>query len=188
MGDIDEALSRAEAEGFTRTPPKTPLAQMRLLTKAHKGSTRAVAERLGVSQRTVERYLAGQRKTPRPPLAAALAREVAKVWQPRIRARRRREAATRTGITIETRARFGYTAPVGTTDDPDWFPKTLILDKYLNKRPFDKEDVRNIPYERHTWNFQRDKITRTGVLFYFPPAFPAGSRTVAAPPRTPGHG
>lgn len=118
MGDIDEALSRAEAEGFTRTPPKTPLAQMRLLTKAHKGSTRAVAERLGVSQRTVERYLAGQRKTPRPPLAAALAREVAKVWQPRIRARRRREAATRTGITIETRARFGYTAPVGTTDDP----------------------------------------------------------------------
>jgi hypothetical protein len=89
--------------------------------------------------------------------------------------------------TIRSIARVDW-MNVGTTDDPDWFPKTLILDKYLNRRPFDKEDVRNIPYERHTWNFQQNKITRTGVLFYFPPAFPAGSRTVAVPPRTPGHG
>jgi transcriptional regulator with XRE-family HTH domain len=118
VSDIDDALNRAEAELFTRRPPKTPLAQFRLLMRAEKGSTRAVARRLGVSQRTVERYLAGQRKHPRAPLRAALAREVAKVWQPRVRARRRREAATRTGITIETRARFGYTAPIGTTDDP----------------------------------------------------------------------
>ncbi|MFJ3310974.1 telomere-protecting terminal protein Tpg [Streptomyces sp. NPDC086549] len=29
----------------------------------------------------------------------------------------RREAATTTGITVEARARFGYTAPIGTTDD-----------------------------------------------------------------------
>jgi hypothetical protein len=90
---------------------------MRLLTRAEKGSTRAVAARLGVSQRTVERYLSGQLKKPRKALADALAREVAKVWQPRVRARARRRAATRTGITVETRARFGYTAPVGTTDD-----------------------------------------------------------------------
>ncbi|GAB2622441.1 hypothetical protein GCM10027168_63060 [Streptomyces capparidis] len=118
MGDIDDALRRAEAEAFTRQPPKTPLAQMRLLMRAERGSTRAVAARLGVSRRTVERYLAGQRKRPRPPLRDALAREVAKVWQPRVRLRRRRQAATSTGITIETRARFGYTAPIGTTDDP----------------------------------------------------------------------
>ncbi|MCE7052244.1 telomere-protecting terminal protein Tpg, partial [Streptomyces purpurascens] len=31
--------------------------------------------------------------------------------------RRRRQAAATGGITVETRARFGYTAPVGTTDD-----------------------------------------------------------------------
>ncbi|MEU4898873.1 XRE family transcriptional regulator [Streptomyces sp. NPDC044780] len=118
MGDIDEALERAEHEVFTRQPPKTPLAQMRLLMRAEKGSTKAVAGRLGVSQRTVERYLAGQRKHPRQALAAALAREVAKAWQPRVKRRRRQEAATTKGITVETRARFGYTAPIGTTDDP----------------------------------------------------------------------
>ncbi|MFF7638541.1 telomere-protecting terminal protein Tpg [Kitasatospora sp. NPDC008050] len=117
-GQIDDALQRAGTELFTREPPKTPLAQMKLLTKTAKGNTAAVAARLGVSRRTVERYLAGQRKHPRAALREALAREVAKVWQPRVRQRRRRQAATTTGITIETRARFGYTAPIGTTDDP----------------------------------------------------------------------
>jgi hypothetical protein len=90
---------------------------MRLLLRAEKGSTGAVAARLGVSQRTVERYLKGQRKRPRKALTEALDREVKKVWQPRVRQRARKAAATRTGITIETRARFGYTAPIGTTDD-----------------------------------------------------------------------
>lgn len=118
MGDIDDALERADTELFTRQPPKTPLAQFRLLMRAEKGSTKAVAQRLGVSRRTVERYLAGQRKRPRPALREALDREVRKAWQPRVRARRRRQAATTTGLTIETRARFGYTAPIGTTDDP----------------------------------------------------------------------
>jgi hypothetical protein len=117
-GDIDNALERADTEQFTRRPPVTPLAQMRLLMKAEKGSTKAVAGRLGVTQRTVERYLAGQRKRPRAALRDALVREAAKVWQPGVRRQARKRAATSTGITIETRARFGYTAPVGTSDDP----------------------------------------------------------------------
>jgi hypothetical protein len=61
VGDIHDALDRADRETFTREPPKTPLARIRLLLKAEKGSTRAVAARLGVTQRTVERYLAGTR-------------------------------------------------------------------------------------------------------------------------------
>lgn len=32
-------------------------------------------------------------------------------WQPQVRKRRRLQAATATGITVETRARFSYTAP-----------------------------------------------------------------------------
>jgi transcriptional regulator with XRE-family HTH domain len=91
--------------------------RVRALVKAEKGSTKAVAARLGVSQRTVERYLAGQRKSPRAALQAALKREVTRSWQPRVRARAARAAAAR-GITVETRARFGFTSPVGTTDDP----------------------------------------------------------------------
>jgi hypothetical protein len=55
VGEIDDALERADAEAFTRQPPKTPLVQMRLSVKAEKGSTKAVTGRLSVSQRTVER-------------------------------------------------------------------------------------------------------------------------------------
>lgn len=114
---IDDAVERASYETVTKAPPKGPQAQMRLLTKAEKGSTKAVAERLGVSQRTVERYLAGQRKTPRAALKEALQREVTKSWQPRVRQRARKHAATAGGLAIETRATFGYEAPAGTTDE-----------------------------------------------------------------------
>jgi hypothetical protein len=65
----------------------------------------------------VERYLKGQIRTPRPELAAKLVAEVRKDWQPRVRERAKRQAATSTGIVIETRARFGFTAAPGTTDD-----------------------------------------------------------------------
>jgi hypothetical protein len=66
MGDIDNAIERAGYEVVTKAPPKTPLAQMRLLLKAEKGSTKAVAGRLGVSQRTVER-LPGRTAQEAPP-------------------------------------------------------------------------------------------------------------------------
>jgi hypothetical protein len=72
---------------------------------------------LRVSQRTVERYVKDQIKKPRPDLAARLEREVKKRWQPQIRARARHQAATTGGIVIDTRARIGYTAPIGSTDD-----------------------------------------------------------------------
>jgi hypothetical protein len=110
---------------------------MRLLLRAEKGSTRAVAGRLGVSQRTVERYLAGRFKTPRPALARALDREVRRVWQPRVRAAARRRAAEAGGITVETRARFGYAAPVGTTDDPRMRRLTVHLPPSYAARLFD---------------------------------------------------
>lgn len=139
MGDIDDAIDRAGTEQFTRQPPKTPLAQMRLLMRDEKGSTRAVAARLGVSQRTVERYLAGQRKKPRQALRDALDREVRKAWQPRVRQQARRRAASTGGITIETRARFGYTAPVGTTDDPRMRRLTVHLPPQYAARLFDAQ-------------------------------------------------
>ena len=114
---ITDALDRAVAPHLTKEPPKSPQAQMRALLRVEKGSTKAVAGRLGVSQRTVERYLTGQRKRPRAGLQAALKREVTRSWQPRVRARAARAAAAR-GISVETRARFGFTTAAGTTDDP----------------------------------------------------------------------
>ncbi len=50
---------------------------------------------------------------------------------------RRKEAATSTGITVETRARFGYTAPVGTTDDGRVRRLTVHLPAAYAQRLFD---------------------------------------------------
>ena len=70
--------------------PKSAGAQMRYLVKQLKG-TKAVAQMLRISQRTVERYVKDQIKKPRPDLAARLEREVKKRWQPQIRAKAQAE-------------------------------------------------------------------------------------------------
>ncbi len=54
-----------------------------------------------------------------------------------VRGRRRKQSAARTGITVETRARFGYTAPVGTTDDGRMRRLTLHLPPPYAQRLFD---------------------------------------------------
>ncbi|MFG1809708.1 telomere-protecting terminal protein Tpg [Streptomyces sp. NPDC049040] len=117
MGEIDDALERAAASTATRPIPKSAGARMRFLLKTEKGSTLAVATRLGISRRTVERYLKGTLRQPRKELAARLEREVRRDWQPRVRQRAKKRAATTGGIVVETRARFGFTAAPGSTDD-----------------------------------------------------------------------
>ncbi|MFJ6940925.1 telomere-protecting terminal protein Tpg [Streptomyces sp. NPDC101132] len=117
MGIVGDSLDRAAQAAGTRPIPKSAGAQMRYLVKQHKGSTKAVAALLGVSQRTVERYVKDQIKRPKPDLAARMETEVKRRWQPLVRKRARERAATQTGLVIETRARFGFTAAPGTTDD-----------------------------------------------------------------------
>ncbi|MEU3448703.1 XRE family transcriptional regulator [Streptomyces thermolilacinus] len=136
MGDIDDALRRADEEAFTREPPKSTRARVNFLVGKLK-STRAVAELLGVTQRSVERYRTGARKNPPQDIAARIEAEVRARWQPRVRDRRRRQAATATGITVETRARFGYTAPVGSTDDGRLRRLTVHLPADYANRLFD---------------------------------------------------
>lgn len=112
-----DGLNAAVQKAFTRPAPKNAGAQMRYLVKQMDG-TRAAAGLLGISQRTVERYVKDQIKTPRPALAERMDREVKARWQPQVRARARQQAATTSGLVIEIRARLGYTgAPLGTTDD-----------------------------------------------------------------------
>ncbi|MFB7983801.1 telomere-protecting terminal protein Tpg [Streptomyces vinaceus] len=117
MGIVGDSLERAGQQTFTRPVPKSAGAQMRFLVKQHQGSTKAVAGLLGVSQRTVERYVKDQIKQPKPVLAERMAGEVRRRWQPLVRKRARARAAQQTGMVIETRARFGFTAAPGTTDD-----------------------------------------------------------------------
>ncbi|MFF3019926.1 MULTISPECIES: telomere-protecting terminal protein Tpg [unclassified Streptomyces] len=114
--DISDSLTKADEPHFTRPIPKSAGAQVRFLVKQLK-TTKAVAAALGISQRTVERYVKNQIKQPKPELAARLEAEVRRRWQPLVRKRARDQAARTTGLVIETRARFGFTAAPGTTDD-----------------------------------------------------------------------
>jgi len=117
VGVIGDSLDQAAQNLATRPVPKSAGARMRFLVKRAGGSTRAVARLLGTTQRTVERYLKGTFKRPRPQLAARLDAEVRRQWQPRVKERAAKRAASSTGITVETRARFGFTAAPGSTDD-----------------------------------------------------------------------
>jgi hypothetical protein len=141
MGLIADSLDKADAAHFTRPVPKSAQKQMQFLVKQTKG-TKGAADLLGVTQRTVERYLTGQLKQPRRHLADRLADEVRKRWQPRVRDRARKQAATTGGIIIDTRARFGFTAAPGTTDDPRLRPITQGLPPVYAARLFDAHAAR----------------------------------------------
>ncbi|MFF3734604.1 hypothetical protein ACFYXM_31010 [Streptomyces sp. NPDC002476] len=85
-GKVPEALARAEQKVFTRPAPKFAKAQVKFPLTRAKGSTKAVAERLGASRRTVERYRAGTLTTPQKRLRAALVEETESEWQSQVRA------------------------------------------------------------------------------------------------------
>ncbi|MDW4918820.1 telomere-protecting terminal protein Tpg [Streptomyces californicus] len=93
-GKVLEALARAE----------------------RKGSTKALAQSLGLSRRTVERYRAGALTTPQKRLKAALMEETESEWQPQVRAQAREQAATSGGMAVHVVAYFGFTA-TGSSDD-----------------------------------------------------------------------
>ena len=135
---ILDAVERAGQEAFTREPPKTLKARINFLVK-QLGTTRAAARELGVSQRSVERYRTGERKNPPKEIIERIDAAVKACWQPRVRGRRRQKAATTTGITVETRARFGYSSPSGTTDDGRVRRITVHLPADYARRLFDAQ-------------------------------------------------
>ncbi|MGW0611396.1 telomere-protecting terminal protein Tpg [Streptomyces sp. NPDC002788] len=139
MSTFEDGLDAAVEKAFTRPAPKSAPAQMRYLVRQLKG-TRPVAQMLRISQRTVERYVKDQIKRPRPDLAARLEREVKKRWQPQIRAKARQKAATTGGIVIDTRARIGYTAPIGTTDEDRLRHLTVALPPQYAARLFEAQE------------------------------------------------
>jgi hypothetical protein len=125
VGQIEQGLERALR---TRPAPSSTEARLRFLLAAHRGSTRKVAAVLGVSQRTVQRWVTkkfGARRPPGPLQVRAIEEAILARWQPRIRARRRARAEAE-GFVFHTRARFGFAAPAGSSDDPRvrWITRT----------------------------------------------------------------
>ena len=109
---IGRALEEAERSGFTRPIPKSPQAQLNFLIRHSKGSTKELAQILGFSPRQALRYRKGEARLP----AEKLRKATEARWQPRNRARARQRLAEQ-GVIVNVRARFGYTAAPGTTDD-----------------------------------------------------------------------
>ncbi len=105
------------------------------------GTAKAVAAELGVTADSVNRYRRGARKNPPKDIAAKIDAAVRSRWQPQVRKRRQKQAATSGGITVETRARFGYTASVGTTDDGRFRRLTVHLPPEYARRLFDARDA-----------------------------------------------
>ncbi|WP_436840680.1 telomere-protecting terminal protein Tpg [Streptomyces griseoloalbus] len=114
-GKVPEALARAERKVFTRPAPKSAKAQVKFLLTRAKGSTQALAERLGVSRRTVERYRAGKLTTPQKRLMAALVEETESEWKPQVRAHARQQAPTSSGMVVEVTAYFGFACTAAQT-------------------------------------------------------------------------
>ncbi|MEW1717942.1 XRE family transcriptional regulator [Streptomyces sp. NPDC093109] len=170
MSTFGDGLDKAVQKAFTRPVPKSAGAQMRYLVKQHKG-TRQVAQMLRVSQRTVERYVKDQIKKPRPDLATRLETEVRKRWQPQIRARARQNAATTGGIVIDTRARLGYLAPIGSTDEDRIRHLTVALPPRHAARLFEAQEqgaaddrLREIAAEALKETYFQDGGRRAGSL------------------------
>ncbi|MBB6421557.1 hypothetical protein HDC93_007190 [Streptomyces sp. AK010] len=139
MGEIDGAIERADQEAFTREPPKPLKGQINFLMIQLK-TTRAVAAELGVSQRSVERCRTGERRHPPKDIRQRIDTAVRSRWQPQDRKRRRRQAAATVG-TVVTRARFGCTAPIGTTDDGRFRRLTVRLTPEHARRLFEARDA-----------------------------------------------
>ncbi|MCX4713985.1 telomere-protecting terminal protein Tpg [Streptomyces fimicarius] len=123
MSLIGDGLNKAVQKAFTRPAPKSAGAQM-----------------LRVSQRTVERYVKDQIKKPRTDLAGRLDREVKQRWQPQVRAKAKAKAASTGGIIIDTRARLGYTAPIGSTDQDRIRHLTVALPPVHAARLFEAQE------------------------------------------------
>ncbi|WP_208106807.1 telomere-protecting terminal protein Tpg [Streptomyces sp. GC420] len=120
---IEDRLEEAAETAYSQPIPKSLGARIRFLLKQEKGvsraeAARAVAEKIGKSQRTVERYRDDKIKTAKPDTAALIEAEVKQLWQPIVKAKKFQAAVTTTGINVDVRGTFGFTSPRGTTNDP----------------------------------------------------------------------
>lgn len=130
MGEIVKGLERA----LLTRPVPTKDAAVRFLLKAEKGSTKNVSVLLGISQRTVQRWVTtrpGVRRRPSAVHAGLIDEAVMARWQPLVRARLRARAES-DGFVLHTRARFGFAAPA-------------VGPALVGCRAFQSKQVRSVP-------------------------------------------
>jgi hypothetical protein len=169
-GKILEALARAERKVFTRPAPKSANAQVKFLLTRAKESARTLAERVGTSTRTIERYRAGTLKKPQKRLRAALVTAAESEWQPQVRAQARQQAATSGGMMVEVTAYFGFEGRGSSDDDRIRNITTPISPTYvkqileLQEAGATEEELRPIVTEAITESYFTEWGTRAAGL------------------------
>ncbi|MGC5041105.1 telomere-protecting terminal protein Tpg [Streptomyces sp. DT73] len=147
-GKILEALARAERKVFTRPAPKSANAQVKFLLTRMKKTAKDLAEHVGTSTRTIERYRAGKLKTPQKRLQAALVEATESEWQPQVRAQARERASTSGGMSVEVTAYFGFTC-TGSSDDGRERQITTDISPYYVKQILALQDAGATEEELH---------------------------------------
>lgn len=168
--EVGARLDQVFQEAWTKPLPKSAGAQVRYLVRQYK-DTQRVADLLGVTRRTVERYVNNQIKHPRPQLAARLAQQVKHRWQPGNVAKARKAAAHSTGLMIEIEARIGYRGAPGTTDEDRIRHLTVALPPYWAKKLLDAQargvnenKLREVTAEALRETYFQDRGTRAHGL------------------------
>ncbi|MFJ7948759.1 telomere-protecting terminal protein Tpg [Streptomyces sp. NPDC096354] len=124
-----------------------------------------MADRLGISTRTAERYRAGKLTRPQR-LLAALMEATASEWQPQVRAQPREQASTSGGMMVHVVAYFGFTASGSSDDGRGHHVTTAISPTYaaqilqLQEHGATKEDLNPIVAEAIPQSYFRDWGTR----------------------------
>ncbi|WP_030267286.1 telomere-protecting terminal protein Tpg [Streptomyces violens] len=112
---ITDALDRADMDLWTRQPPRSDSVRLRFLLSRHTGHN-ALAARLHISPAELQAALPGRRRAPSEQLHHAITREVARLWQPRVRSEAHSVLSVQGGMTVHFRGWFGFTGAAGTSD------------------------------------------------------------------------
>lgn len=116
---VTEALDRADQRHWTRRPPRADRARLNYLIRLGPGGVQELATRLRAAPDVLARLAAGDGPPADDLLSRELEREVLHRWQPRIRRRAHEAILDNQGqMSVSFRARFGFTAARGSTDDP----------------------------------------------------------------------
>lgn len=169
MGIAHDAMTRAIAAVGGRPAPRSFTAQVRSF--AGRGTAaakeRRLAGRFGISIRTARRWLAGS--TPTKANRASVQRETEQRAE-RSQVARARRAAAAGGVSVETRARLGYIAPAGTTDDARLrritatIPADLTDDLFAAYQADDEDQLQTVIVEGIGRDYFRDGGSRASGL------------------------
>ncbi|WP_069885798.1 telomere-protecting terminal protein Tpg [Streptomyces luteocolor] len=125
---VQEALDRADSRHWTRNPPRSLRARLGYLIKQYGGDTVALAHRLSVTPTELDALRTAKQTPAEYPVHHTVEREIVRLWQPYVRRRAHATIIANGGqMMVSFRARFGFVAAAGSSDDPRLRYLTLHL-------------------------------------------------------------